>query len=287
MHGQSIIKIIFITILAVTGCSSSNNFEGHRSPTNFQDCLKSLTELSRTDSRANFVDMFLQIENQLKKMHGIDSLIDIHKTSSAEEVAQHNKNILDTFKKPQESLPEKGFTNYLLGDEDDVLFRALKESNVHRYHACYDPTHKLGFCFGRATIIHMEALIRGVHPRAIKKVWVVGDFNGLDYHVATMVRLGANNWVVFDTNFGKPILARHWFKAMQDLKTPSSKELMYFVTDPNRFSPFTAAPYSSVDLFNTQTLTYDRTLDFYGGYLHDYFEDLAKARRHIKKFPER
>lgn len=66
----------------------------------------------------------------------------------------------------------------------------------------YDVAREVGFCFGRATFVHMELLRRGVDPSSIAKIFAIGRLNheaeAWDYHVTTIVRGNGGKWLVID-----------------------------------------------------------------------------------------
>jgi hypothetical protein len=122
----------------------------------------------------------------------------------------------------------------------------------------------------------MEALIREVHPDAIRKVWIAGDMGKWGHHVATIIK-AENGWLALDTNMGRVITLDEWFIIVHREKVKDANEIMNFVTQAGRFSPYNNMSYNSFDLFNTDRLEFNKAQDFYRGYFHDYFEDLDKV----------
>lgn len=224
--------------------------------------------------------------DDLEASYGNFSLIDIQKKFTAEQIRESNKKTLELLEAPLTTDHPTGYTNYLTTSELDVLYKELANDKVHLNHACYDPKGTVGFCFGRATIAHMEALIRGVNPDAIRKIWIAGDMREWGHHVATMVK-GEKGWYVIDTNNGRAVPVKDWVAFYQPFKNKNAKDIMVFVTRADRFGPYDTQSYTGINLFNTNTSHYERTADFYRGYFYDYFEALDKERLVVKKFPER
>ncbi len=139
----------------------------------------------------------------------------------------------------------------------------------------YDPKNEgIGFCFGRATTAHLEALHRRVNPFAIKKIFAVGELKAGEtnwgFHVTTIVRAKTGGWYAIDPIMGRPINLREWYKIMSDNYDPS-KSMKIFATDANRFVPHSSDHYLPSSLFIS-------------GY-HGYFEDLMKYFRARSDMP--
>jgi len=109
----------------------------------------------------------------------------------------------------------------------------------------YDPRGNIGFCFGRAMHIHLEALKKGLSKDSIRKIWAVGtmqtDTIKWQYHVATMVRGADNNWWVIDPEYMKPLTLDVWAKDTMSLSTDG--KLQFFSSHPGRWGPVTGAFY--------------------------------------------
>ncbi|HLE12229.1 MAG: hypothetical protein A2504_13850 [Bdellovibrionales bacterium RIFOXYD12_FULL_39_22] len=133
----------------------------------------------------------------------------------------------------------------------------------------YDPDDLgIGFCFGRAMAVHIEALHRRVNPSSIKKVFAVGNLvagnTNWGFHVTTIIRAQDGGWYAIDPIMGKPITVRDWYKTMRTEYDPNKTMKMY-VTSANRFSPDESTHYLPQNLF----------LSAY----HGYFEDLMSFFR--------
>ncbi len=154
----------------------------------------------------------------------------------------------------------------------------MSDSKVNQNQNCYDPQGAIGFCFGRATMAHLEAIVRNIHPDAIKKIWIAGDMEKWGHHVATMIKT-ENNWLVLDTNIGHAISYEEWIRIYMPYKAKNANDIMIFITQSGRFGPYDTKTYNAIDLFNTHTLEFDKASDYYRGYFHDFLEDLDNSNQ--------
>jgi hypothetical protein len=224
--------------------------------------------------------------DELEVLYGNDSFIEIQKNLNDENIIKGNNELLELLKADLDLPYDQRYTRNVNLLEAQRLLSNIKTSNTHVFHDCYDPKGEKGFCFGEATIGHMEALIRGVHPKSIRKIWIAGDFYTWGHHVANMVHTDFG-WVVLDTNLDSVVSVKKWLDFYTALKNKNAKTLMYFVSRAERFGPQNANSYNSLDLFNTTTHHFNVENDFYNGYFHDYFEDLEKSIDTVRKLPVR
>lgn len=120
----------------------------------------------------------------------------------------------------------------------------------------FDPKFEIGYCFGRATITHIMALMMGVKREDIRKVYVVGEMdNGTfwRYHVATAIRNRDGGWWVADPIYPGMTL-REWFNEMKTFN--ANGDLRLYVTEPSRFGPSTNRRYTREELFSVQYNNY-------------------------------
>ena len=157
-------------------------------------------------------------------------------------------------------------------DEAASLYRATQENPVASYELRkkYDPEGRLGFCFGRALAVHLEALRVGIRRESIRKIWAVGKLQLGDlkwqHHVATMVRANDGGWWVIDPMWEAPMKATQWMTRMRWVfATWKDPEIQFMVTKPERFGTEFSDKYSKEEL----------TSDWYG----DFFKDLFKYYR--------
>lgn len=284
---------ILSALVLLSSCASNSlKFDeytfAHRSPANFQDCFKVMEKFFTAPpaTASSFVYTPAKSLDELEASYGNLSLIDIQQKLSPGQIKISNKRTMTLLEQPLKNEQPDGYTNYATDEELALIYKELESDKVHLNHACYDPQGTVGFCFGRATIAHMEALIRGMNPDAIRKIWIAGDMKQWGHHVATMIK-GEKGWYVIDTNIGRPVTADEWLAFYQPFKSQNAKDIMVFVTRADRFGPYDTQSYTGINLFNSNTSHYERTADFYRGYFYDYFEALDKERLVVKKFPVR
>lgn len=125
---------------------------------------------------------------------------------------------------------------------------------------------EMGYCFGRATYVHLKALSLGYRKDQIKKIWAVGPMKTNEsswrYHVATMIRSLDNSWYVIDNEFHRPLLVGDWVARMK--LTSTNKKLHFFISNPEKFGPF-PGKYTRHEL----GLNQERDQDYYRGYFSD------------------
>ncbi|MCO5144270.1 MAG: protein-glutamine glutaminase family protein [Oligoflexia bacterium] len=125
--------------------------------------------------------------------------------------------------------------------EQNELFQRTDQNPVSSicHVSKYDPQGNIGFCFGRATTVHIEALRMGIQKEMIKKIWAVGhmknDIGDWQYHVATIVRDKVGNWVVIDPIFTNPKSVKEWASELE--KMSADNQLQFFISEPGRFAP--------------------------------------------------
>jgi len=126
----------------------------------------------------------------------------------------------------------------------------------------------LGYCFGRATYLHLLFLKMGLQKNSIQKIWVLGRIlndrgNGYwQFHVATMVYTQFQGWVVLDVNIGKPLSVPDWI--LFYLKNNLNEKIRFYITDANKFGP-SVGRYDRVQLGLDST----REMDWYNHYFKD------------------
>lgn len=130
----------------------------------------------------------------------------------------------------------------------------------------YPNGHQIGFCFGRATYVHIAMLRAGINKRSIKKIWAVGPMKTGDthwqFHVATIVKADDGSWYVIDTFAGRIVTPEEWFKTMQGVAL--DKTLRFYVSEPGKFS-VSLSTYDRIQL----GLDLDKSQDWYSHYFKD------------------
>jgi len=209
---------------------------------------------------------------QLEAQTGRGSLISFRERLSPDEIQEHNEKVLSALKDQVEPAQEDTSPT-LTREQALVLLRAVSHhpTNGRRHEVKYDPDDCYGFCFGRAVMVHSEALRRGVDPSSIKKIWAVGSLEKgkWHFHVATMVKSSrTGSWWVIDPVYGTVINAETWISRMQN--SSDDNQMMVFVTDPRRFSVYSPQHYTEIDLLG------DGNSDYYRGYFSDYLNFTAR-----------
>ena len=244
---------IFLSLLVTPGLSDTRG------------CLEIISSLVDRPSTLNTAHSRL---DTLEKATGRGSLLDYREKLSTKSIKRHNNELLDALKEPAPvSDPDKVFS--LNKQDANFLVDLLRKhpTNGEKHEKKYDPEECYGFCFGRATLIHNEALRRNMDPESIKKIWAVGSLEKgkWHFHVATMIKAkGKGSWWVCDPVYSVAISAEEWIRRMRHSSDDS--RMMVFVTDPRRFSVYDPKNYTAIDLLG------DGKSDFYNGYFKDYLE---------------
>lgn len=106
----------------------------------------------------------------------------------------------------------------------------------------YDQGGQVGYCFGRALLVHLFLRQAGVPQADIAKIFTVGELmverQLWRFHVAVMVRDAAAGYLVVDPLQGKVLPYGEWVQAnaLYDIKGKLSRARFY-VTDPRKFLP--------------------------------------------------
>lgn len=106
----------------------------------------------------------------------------------------------------------------------------------------YDQGGQVGYCFGRALLVHLFLLQAGVPQDDIVKVFNLGELMVQKqlwrFHVAVMVRDSQHGFLVIDPLQDKPLPYREWvaINAAYDIKGRFSRARFY-AADPRKFLP--------------------------------------------------
>jgi hypothetical protein len=113
-------------------------------------------------------------------------------------------------------------------------YPVIKESLKYGGENKYDSLDHFGFCFGRAMLVHLEALRMKIPKENIMKFWFIGPFkNGhWNHHVITAIRVEGQGWVLLDPVFGKVMSLPEYYE--HTLKFFGEK-LAIVATKPKRF----------------------------------------------------
>lgn len=133
----------------------------------------------------------------------------------------------------------------------------------------YDPRGNIGFCFGRATFIHLILLKMGLQKNSIRKIWAIGPMNTGEitwrYHVATMAYTKTKGWLVLDTNHGAPVSPQEWMATYSKMST--NGKLRFYSSDASKLG-FKMGKYSRLRL----GMDLNQERDYYHGYFKDMME---------------
>jgi len=132
----------------------------------------------------------------------------------------------------------------------------------------------IGYCFGRATFVHMMLLKMGVQKESIQKIWAVGPMKAggimWQFHVATMAYT-TQGWTVIDSNHYQPMPVRDWI-AHYGSQTENGK-IRFYATDAGKFA-FEIGKYTRTQL----GLDMPAERDWYKHYFKDMFDWLKTKR---------
>ncbi len=132
-------------------------------------------------------------------------------------------------------------------DLGEQLIRSIDQNPVVASYAdshYSQPGTEIGYCFGRATYVHLALLKLGVDRNSIRKVWLVGPMVAGNinwaFHVAVVVRVSepgssTDQWMVVDNVTGKLLEVRSWAANFIPYNS-QFKNLRLYVTDPSKFS---------------------------------------------------
>ena len=138
------------------------------------------------------------------------------------------------------------------------------------------PDSDTGFCFGRATYIHLTALKMGLQKESVLKIWAVGPMKSSlnseitwGYHVAALVYTKEGGWLVIDPNTYMPQSFEHWMGQMSQQST--DQRLRFYVTEAEKFSLY-AGKYPRF----LMGLDHAHEQDFFKGYFVDMMDAVRK-----------
>jgi hypothetical protein len=251
-----------------------------REPASFQSCLEAMGQIMNYKPfYGPGANVFSKAKNyaELEALYGGENLIEIQRRMSNAEILANNANVKKIALESYEVQAIPGKNTKVTTADTNVIYSATSNSQVNKNHYCYDTKGTIGFCFGRATITHMEAIVRDIHPDLVKKIWIAGDMGVWGHHVATMLYT-EKGWMVLDTNIGHAVPVDYWIEYYMPQKQKGAKEIMVFITQAGRFGPYDNRPYNAVDLFNTQSEDFNKAADYFNGYFHDYFNSLDNVR---------
>ena len=137
------------------------------------------------------------------------------------------------------------------------------------------PGTSIGYCFGRATFVHMMLLKLGLQKQSIQKIWAVGRMKAggiyWQFHVATMAYSEKDGWLVIDSNHMHPLPVREWIKHYN--AQAEDGRVRFYATDASKFT-FELGQYNRIQL----GLDVSADKDWYKHYFKDMFTWLKDKR---------
>lgn len=271
-----------ISLFFIFGCSTYSPYFGKRTPASWHSCFEDLNAIvyhKQLSSGTGNVDFHLAGSlDDFEAGYGEEGMFTIHGRMNNKDIKLNNKRLAEVLQ--EEPFLESDKVTRIDREQAKKIYNDMESTPCVRNDGPYQRADvAIGYCFGRAIVSHMHALRRGVDPKAMKKIWVVGPMRGnWGHHVAHMIRADDGSWWVIDNVTGL-VKADEW---ISDLKTykKTSKELMFFVTEASRFGPKKNYTYSTVNLFNVQNGEFDifqKENDYYSGFFRDLFEHLDET----------
>ena len=200
-------------------------------------------------------------------------------TMSKENAEENNRRTIEAL---ETFIPSKDFRRrpYVKKSEANKIFRKGFFNPVASFFRVleYDPRGSIGFCFGRAMTMHIEALRFGLHESSVRKIFVVGDLDNWQFHVATIVKGENKKWYVLDPFFLRAVTIDTWVKRWK--KKDQKGNMQIYITNAERLSAGSNHVYDFVDFYFSGYKNYFRDLLAY------YDETLPKIRKN-EKFKER
>ncbi len=287
----------FIIVFVTTSCSHQGNVSYQRNPASWDSCYKELESIFKHPSVQNSAldPVYIQEAgdlSQLERAYGEESFFSWQARLSNKDIGEMNQKTLELLN--GENIPtgvktwEKPSLNSVKKEQAQILYQDMQSSPCVTNHHKYDrPGVSLGYCFGRATMAHMAAIVRGINPKSVKKIWVVGEmYGGWGHHVAAMVRAQDNKWYVID-NVSGLVTHDQWMNKFKGMK--KNKDVLFFVTSANRFGPENTDSYNPINLFNVHGDNFEDFSsddDYYRGFFHDLFKWIDDHPEQFQRFQE-
>ncbi len=198
--------------------------------------LSSYPQTPESGGQSLHINLLKEFEVELKK----------HKTTAVRDKALRRENekiLLDLQKISKKS--KSGLTESQAQDLNGFLIQhpIAGDQGIKNYSG---KNSTLGFCFGRATLAHLELLRRGVSPKDIRKIFVLGEMQYQkeiwELHVATIVKKANGGWWVLDGLFGKALELKEWYPQLLKIALSAKHpKIRIYVADPVKFLPISGA----------------------------------------------
>lgn len=249
----------------------------------FKMFVKILVLISLSSSavwaQSQCVDMFQNRSAERKALRDVDlEAIMLRETNgkSPEEISDMNAKTISDIEAEIPSYNSSRKSSISM-ESAEFLRRQINENPVagSRSDLYEQPNTSIGYCFGRATFVHLMLLKMGVQKESIQKIFAVGTMaaGGINwqFHVATMAYSETNGWLVIDSNHARPMAVRDWI-AHYNKQSPSGR-IRFYATDASKFT-FKLGKYSRAQL----GLDMPRKRDWYKHYFKDLMAWLETKR---------
>ena len=200
---------------------------------------------TRAEIELNFFHAYNQELKELEKTFQKNSKESIYSKKNLPEISRRLQN------KNRETLEniKSDTSEFLTREKAQAIFNLFKNHPIVSFQAAeggsrYDPGFdSIGFCFGRAAYFHIELLRHKVSPKAIRKIFVIGQFlfeeSAWNFHVITIVKGPGKTWWAIDpatSDHVEPL--EKWSSNLTKLEyEPKTPLRRYYVTDPLKFQP--------------------------------------------------
>lgn len=181
---------------------------------------------------------------------------------------------------PQKNSPRSTLAPSISAEEADEFleFAQWHPQSSPYIVAHWDPEGQIGFCFGRAMAVDLEARFRGLDRNAIAKAWVVGQMklgtSEWAWHVTTILYSHELGWVAIDPIYDEVISIEEWYEDMQAANRKAGHDdLRIYFTQSQRFGPSARGEWDSLGRYVNRQIKDD----FYNGFFEALLEVSRKA----------
>jgi len=161
---------------------------------------------------------------------------------SAEETAKLNEDSLKMLRDlPMPPANPKRKAGLSVAEIEALYKAALKNPQVKKsLCGTYNGSGQLGFCWGRAMAVHLQALHSKVSNQSVRKLWAVGEMKSDSiawrYHVSTVVRSDQGIWYAVDPIFPGPMPVEEWYANLK-AGYAGTEFVRLYSTPAKRFGP--------------------------------------------------
>ncbi len=158
LHSSLLLLLFIISSCATPRFEMGEKSNPIRDIANFQDCFKIMETMFERPLpiKAGLNFSTAKDLDELESLYGNASFLETQAFLENKKILEINTKTRELLKAPLRTDTPAGFTNYATKAELDLIYKDAASEKVHVNHSCYDPKGTVGFCFGRATIVHME-----------------------------------------------------------------------------------------------------------------------------------